>query len=413
MRKKKHLSLFMILAIVIAFIPTVEISGSAAQLRERLRQIEQQRDHARNQVRETENLLTGFRAEIEELLEVMRDYSQRMIDAHADLEEIELVLLDTELNRIYAEEELVQARIDRDRQEKLFRDRLRAMHERGTAGYLDVLFQATSFSDFLVRLEHVRTISQFDQEVLVGMEKAEERVANHVDDLTRLNILFEYMHLQQQDAILALDDAIEANTIFLVSLQENEAQAALLAELEAATLQAINEEFEIVERQWREQENREEAERQAAALRARNAERPRVNLAHLDDPSRNFAWPVPTHREISSPFGSRTHPIRRTPEHHTGIDIPAPGGTRIVAAADGYVRLAAWHGGFGLTVIIDHGNGYSTLYAHNSRNRVSVGQRVNRGQHIADVGTTGVSTGNHLHFEIRRNGIPVNPMQYF
>jgi len=77
------------------------------------------------------------------------------------------------------------------------------------------------------------------------------------------------------------------------------------------------------------------------------------------------------------------------------------------------VRLSGWHGGFGITVIIDHGNGYSTLYAHNSRNRVEVGQRVNRGDHIADVGTTGMSTGNHLHFEIRRNGTPINPMPFF
>ncbi|MCL2216411.1 MAG: M23 family metallopeptidase, partial [Defluviitaleaceae bacterium] len=90
-----------------------------------------------------------------------------------------------------------------------------------------------------------------------------------------------------------------------------------------------------------------------------------------------------------------------------------PAGTRINAAADGIVRLAGWSGGYGLTVIIDHGNGYSTLYAHNSRNRVTQGERVTRGQHIADVGTTGMSTGNHLHFEIRRNGVAIDPLPFF
>jgi murein DD-endopeptidase MepM/ murein hydrolase activator NlpD len=107
------------------------------------------------------------------------------------------------------------------------------------------------------------------------------------------------------------------------------------------------------------------------------------------------------------------HPIVRQNRMHSGIDVPAPTGTRLIASAEGYVRFAGWSGGYGNTVIIDHGNGYSTLYAHNSRNRVTTGQFVTRGQHIADVGSTGMSTGPHLHFEIRINNSAINPMRYF
>ena len=123
-------------------------------------------------------------------------------------------------------------------------------------------------------------------------------------------------------------------------------------------------------------------------------------------------WPLPGFTRISSGYGQRTHPISRRSEFHTGIDLPAPSGTYIYAAESGTVIISGWNGGFGNTVVIDHDNGLSSLYAHNSRNLVSVGQWVNRGDRIARVGSTGVSTGPHLHFEVRHNGRHVSPYGY-
>lgn len=411
MNRKKIFAILMAILTIIAFMPTADIGATAAQ-RERLNQLQQQRDQQRTQIRETENLLSGFRSEIEDLLEVMRDYSQRMMDAYADMEEIEIVLLETEIALEDALQELAIASENRDAQDEIFRTRLRVMHERGNTGYLDVLLQATSFTDFLVRLEQMRAISQADQQVLADRQAAEERVENTVNELSRLTTLFEDMHIQHQIAIAALEEAQEANAVFLYALRYDEAGAALLLEVERATERAIAEEMGVIDRQIREHEAQEAARRAAEAQRQRQADNA-ARTARLAGFEGQFRWPIPTHSHISSGFGTRTHPIRRTREHHTGIDVPAPAGTRIIAAADGYVRLSGWHGGFGNTVIIDHGEGYSTLYAHNSRNRVSVGQFVTAGTHIADVGTTGVSTGNHLHFEIRMNNVPRNPMRYF
>ncbi len=116
--------------------------------------------------------------------------------------------------------------------------------------------------------------------------------------------------------------------------------------------------------------------------------------------------------QITSPFGYRVHPILGTRRLHTGIDMSAGSGTPIRAAASGRVILAAYYGGYGNAVIIDHGGGISTLYAHQSRIAVSKGSQVGAGDTVGYVGSTGFSTGPHLHFEVRQNGTPVNPVSY-
>lgn len=121
---------------------------------------------------------------------------------------------------------------------------------------------------------------------------------------------------------------------------------------------------------------------------------------------------IPVKGKFTSPFGYRIHPISRTRRLHTGQDIGAPNGTPIAAAKDGIVTFTGWKGGYGNTVIIDHGNGITTLYAHQSRIASTPGTKVRQGQLIGYVGTTGASTGNHLHWEVRVNGAPVNPIPY-
>ena len=126
-----------------------------------------------------------------------------------------------------------------------------------------------------------------------------------------------------------------------------------------------------------------------------------------------FAWPLEGNWSITSRFGWRNDPFTGVRRFHDGIDIGAPNGTPILAMADGVVAFSGWAGGYGNFILIDHGSGYRTAYAHNSRNAVVVGQTVVQGQVIGYVGTTGSSTGYHLHFEIIRNGVPVDPLGYF
>jgi murein DD-endopeptidase MepM/ murein hydrolase activator NlpD len=122
-----------------------------------------------------------------------------------------------------------------------------------------------------------------------------------------------------------------------------------------------------------------------------------------------MAWPAPQFTRASSPFGVRFHPVFKVNRMHTGVDLAAPTGSPIVAANDGVVLRAEWNGGYGNCVVIDHGGGIATLYAHASRILVKKGQQVKKGQTIALIGSTGTSTGPHLHFEVLKDGKAVRP----
>ena len=439
MKKYKFLAIVLTFIMLAAF-PLAEVGADVNAWRAERNRLQAERTAAQAQARESLYLLTGMRAEISVLLELMAEYTQRIEVAQDELEEIEIALLETRITLSYAEIDLDQAIADRDAQEKLFHERLRAMHEQGPIGYLDILFQAANFTDLLVRLEHVRTIAQFDRQVLDDMQAAQERVAQVVANLVVLTEQYEYEQAQMLLAIAQLEYAQDANTALMVRLQADEEQLALLHEIDAATELLIQNELGVVvaqihayetaaaARRRQEEQARREAERAAElAELTRRAEEERARrelLGEVDEPvetidtvgevqvstfSGQFIWPIPASTTITSRFGPRGN------SHHNGIDVSAPSGTRINAAADGIVRTSSvgWNGGYGNMVIIDHGDGYSTLYAHNSRNRVRVGDRVTAGQHIADVGTTGQSTGNHLHFEIRRNGRAINPLPFF
>ncbi len=308
--------------------------------------------------------------------------------------------------------QLAAAQASLDRHRDALDHRLVDIYEYGGGSYLDVLLSASSFVDFIERWDFLRFIIRSDSILIANVNQAARRYQQMVADLstvqsTLLREQADQERQQQQLGVLA----DERRQLLAVAASQRQAIAQQVYELEnlsAAEEARLQELIRI--------RQREEAE---AALRARiaaiQARRMAAIAAGLPPPIERyeggpvqFAWPL--RGPITSPFGMRTDPITGRWQLHSGIDIGADYGVPIQAAADGIVLFVGWYGGYGNAIILDNTNGLSTLYAHCSATYVSQGQNVQRGQVIGAVGATGYATGPHLHFEIRVNGVPVDPL---
>jgi len=410
------LRIAMISLLILLFIPIMQLSATQRFQTAVDEARQAQRDHFR-QISDHQALVDDLQGEMALVLAQMQALDQEFIDFAQALVVTQDALAITEARIAVAEAELEQATYDRDRQFELFRISLRSSHEMGPVGLLEVLLRAESFADFLTLFESARLIAESDQAILTDLETIEQAIAYHVNTLHANRIQLEDLMIGQHIAQMELDNNRAEREAFFAALQEDQVRMtaflAILEEENRVLLGAVRT-AETALANEEERIRQEEIARAAAEAAARAAAERAARLQTLNAPTNPFQWPVPTHSNISSPFGNRPNPFSpQNTEFHTGIDINAPTGTRIVAAQDGIVYFAGWSGGFGLTIIIDHYGGYRTLYAHNSVNRVSAGDRVTRGQHIGDIGSTGQSTGPHLHFEIIRDGTRVNPSQYF
>lgn len=288
--------------------------------------------------------------------------------------------------------------------DSLLKHRLVDVYEHGEMGYLNVLLASTSFSDFVERWQDLRLLIAANQRAVRARKAAETHVAAAQASLQSTQAQVQAEQLAQQRARNQLDTlADERRNLVAAADAQRRHVAGEVAEMEdlSATEEAQIEAM-IVERQ-REIEAQREAARRAAGI-AGGPQAPSTGAPGA------LAWPVSG--TITSPFGYRSNPFGGGMEFHQGLDIAAPTGTTVAAAAGGTVISAGWYGGYGNYILIDHGGGMATGYGHLSQIFVSSGQQVQSGQAIGAVGSTGASTGPHLHFEVRIHGKPVDPAGY-
>lgn len=259
--------------------------------------------------------------------------------------------------------------------------RLRVMYKTGSVGYLEVLLGANDFGDLMTRIDTVRKIFLHDTDMIRFLVDQRNIIEQTRNDLVNY----------QNDLRRKIDEKEAAQANLNVKVSElDSAKKQLAADHKALSAQ--------------EDALKAEADKITKILASMKSTQKYVGGV--------MTWPVPASTRITSPFGNRIHPILKTKKLHTGIDIGVGNNSNVIAAQEGTVIHSDWLGGYGKTLIIDHGGGIATLYAHNNTLLVGVGAKVTRGQSIAKSGSTGLSTGPHVHFEVRVNGQYVDPMKY-
>lgn len=337
------------------------------------------------------------------------------------------------------EAELARAQAEEANYDALLRQRLRAMEERGRVSYWQVLFQVESFSDLLDRMNVVAEVAAYDRQVMDGLTQARQTVAQAKTQLESDRQQKQAALNEQQDQrrqlrteqgeVEALLGQIQRESgrysRQIQALEATEDQVARdLVQAEATYARQL--EAERQAEQARQEQARQAAERarQQAAAQSRQAAAQSQQAAREQAPSGGAApgqhsglsWPVPGYQRISSPFGMRVHPIGGQYSFHRGIDIPAPQGTPVIAAQGGVVVLSRYQGSYGNYVVLSHPDGMRTLYAHLSSRSVSAGEVVSQGETVGLVGSTGNSTGPHLHYETWTGSSAssrVDPMNYY
>lgn len=344
----------------------------------------------------------------EKLAEVTKrvvEINEKIANKQAEIDEINVVLDEQQK--------------DIDSQYESMKLRIRFMYENGQTEYMDMILGSKSIGDFLSKAEYISSITEYDRDMLQKMKDTkaqidktkeslvaeEKNLQSLLEDAEQEQASVEILRKEKQAQLEAMEAQINNSNDELTKQQkELQEQAALVAEIEA------------IERRRKEEEERrkkEEEERRQQALQNGQT----VDDNKNDVPSYSgggFVWPTPGYYTITSDYGNRNNPFdTSSPEFHKGIDIGAPNGATIVSAADGIVAWSYLSSSAGNWVGIDHGNGVYTVYMHMSYSIVREGQKVSAGQTIGYVGTTGNSTGYHLHFAVRKNGSYVNPNNYF
>ncbi len=299
-------------------------------------------------------------------------------------------------------EELETARQTEEQQYEAMKLRIQYMYEKGDTNYIDMLLEAKSFSDMLNKAEYISQISEYDRKQLDAYVATKNQIAEK-------EAVLEEEHTQ----LLTLEKQAEAKHASVETLLAGKQQELKNYESKIASAEnQINEyEKDLAAQEAKIKQIEAEIRRQEEEARKKaEAAGQTYKTASLGDIK--FIWPCPSSSRITSSFGGRSSPTEGASSNHKGIDIGAATGSNILAAASGTVTISTYSASAGNYVMISHGGGVSTVYMHCSSRLVSAGDKVSQGDVIAKVGSTGYSTGPHLHFEIRNNGSYVNPSKY-
>lgn len=346
--------------------------------------LQTQQQQLQEQIEQANQELSNTQSELSENLQEVEKLDEKISTSEAELQKLNEQVETLKASMKQIEDELNEVTEKYEKQKKVFEKRVVALYETGEIDYLDILLNSNSVSEFVSSYYVIAEITEADNELLNDIAEKKDTIALSKEKLeNEKEELASLVETQQRTSkILQNTKTIRESYISKLSDEEKEKQA----------------QIDEMTKQY------EEVNRQILELAQQG-----LDTQYIGG---ELAWPVPGYTKITSKYGMRVHPITGQYKLHTGVDIGAPTGANFIAANDGIVVKSEYNTAYGRMVIIDHGGGISTLYAHGSEFLVEVGQTVKRGDAVLKVGSSGYSTGPHAHFEVRINGVVTDPMPY-
>ncbi|MGO1581252.1 MAG: murein hydrolase activator EnvC family protein [Peptoniphilaceae bacterium] len=355
----------------------------------------------KTKLKSVEKNVDSVNAEILELDRKMNSLNNNIAGIQKDIDSLNIEISKNQENLDRAEKSLAE-------KEELFAERAKAIYMNGNVSYLEVILNSRNMESLIRNTEFVTNIAQTDNDLIDDINEEVKTIEKNKEALeenkNKLSVAaaklqsekaqYETINLEKKSYMEKLENDLEAYEKEYTRAQESWS----------------NLDSEIVRLQ-KEISDAKAKEAKLRDIRAKSSRSVSVNIGTSNRNGASLAWPLPGHYSISSPYGSRFHPILKTYRFHSGIDIPAPSGTPITCVKSGTVIMATAMSGYGNVVMVDHGDKV-TVYAHCSSLNAGVGQSVSKGDVIAFVGSTGLSTGPHLHFEVRIDGKTVDPTNY-
>lgn len=398
--KRKIVSIVVILSLICANSCFSLAAQSSSQLKKQAEEAASKASEAKSNSQKATEELQEVKKELNGALQEVSEISDSIDDVESEITTLSSKI--DELNGSISEKEA-----DLKQKEALLDERLAATYMNGgTSPYMDALFSG-GVVNLVTNYDMIKQIAEYDNNLInevkatkTSLEEEKQQSEDAKEEKEKKSEELKSLKSQKQTKVNSL------------TAEQKEIQAKI-DEYDAETkkMNALEAEYN---KKAKDQAEKEKPTTSSGSSSNSSSSSSSRSSTTVSKGSGQFMWPVPSSSYVSSPYGYRIHPIYGTKKFHAGMDIAAPTGSTIVAADSGTVILASYgyNGGYGNYVIISHGNGYTTRYAHCSSLSVSVGQQVSKGQKIAAVGSTGASTGPHCHFEIRINGSTVNPADY-